>query len=234
MIFTAEPYIEPYIMLMASLPALGTLLSNQAPPINHVRLEERLTALKPEDRADLEALRSLLSWSRLDIGDEDTAFVARAEQVVGALRSKTLRDAASERLEIRTLIAALRRRHRGEDAPTPGTRWGYGRFVETIRAKWAEPDFGVGRTFPWVISAKEKLEAGDAQGLERIVLQTAWDSASRHLTGHAFDFEAVAFYVLRWSLIDRWSRYDATAAATRFNELLDAAFSQDQDFLAAA
>jgi hypothetical protein len=226
---------EPYIMLMASLPALGTLLSNQAPPINRVRLEQRLTALDARDRAELDALRSLLSWARLDIGDEDAAFVARAEQVVGALRSETLRACASERLEIRTLIAALRRRHRGEDAPASKTLWGYGRFVETIRAKWTEPDFGVGRSFPWLRAAREKLEAGDAQGLERIVLQTAWDSGARHLAGHEFDFEAVAFYMLRWSLIDRWSRYDATAAATRFTELLDAAFADnDQDVLAVA
>jgi hypothetical protein len=85
---------EPYIMLMASLPDLGTLLSNRAPPINHVRLEQRLTALEPEDRADLEALRSLLSWARLDIGDEDAAFIARAEQVVAALRSEAWRECA--------------------------------------------------------------------------------------------------------------------------------------------
>jgi hypothetical protein len=226
---------EPYIMLMASLPDLGTLLSNRAPPISRVRLEQRLTALDPEDRAELEALRTLLSWSRLDIGDEDAAFVARATKVVGALRSPALRDAASERLEIRTLIAALRRRHRGEDAPAPKTPWGYGRFVETIGANWTAPDFGVGRRFPWLLKAKEKLEAGDAQGLEALVLQTAWASGARHLGDHVFDFEAVAFYVLRWSLIDRWSRYDATAAAARFTELLDAAFADNaQDFLAAA
>lgn len=231
MIFAAEPYI----MLMASLPNLGTLLSNRAPPINHVRLEQRLTALDPQDRAELETLRSLLSWSRLDIGDEDAAFVARAAQVVGALRSEALREAVSERLEIRTLMAALRRRHRGEDAPAPKTPWGYGRFVETIRANWTVPDFGVGRSFPWVLKAKEKLEAGDAKALEAIVLQSAWDSGARYLADHAFDFEAVAFYVLRWSMIDRWSRYDATAAAARFTELLDAAFADTaQDFLAAA
>ena len=226
---------EPYVMLVASLPDVGTLLSNRAPPINHVRLEQRLKELSPEDRADLEALRSLLSWSRLDVGDEDAAFIARAAEVMKTVHSETLRAAASERLEIRTLIAALRRRHRGEDAPAPGTVWGYGRFIETIRANWAAPDFGVGRAFPWVLAAKEKLEAGHAQGLERITLQAAWDSGARHAAGHEFDFEAVAFYVLRWSLVDRWSRYDATAAAARFTELLDAAFADNaQDFLEAA
>jgi hypothetical protein len=86
-----------------------------------------------------------------------------------------------------------------------------------------------------VLKAKEKLEAGDARGLEAIVLQAAWDAGARHLAGHAFDFEAVAFYVLRWSLIDRWSRYDATAAAARFTDLLDAAFADTaQDFPVAA
>jgi len=226
---------EPYVMLVASLPHVGTLLSNRAPPINQVRLEQRLKELDPEDRAELEALRSLLSWSRLEIGDEDAAFVARARQIIEAAHSETLRAAASERLEIRTLMAALRRRHCGEDAPAPGTVWGYGRYVDTIRANWAAPDFGVGRAFPWVLAAKEKLEAGDAQGLERITLQAAWDSGARHAAGHEFDFEAVAAYALRWSLVDRWSRYDAAAAATRFTELLEAAFADNaQNFLEAA
>ena len=226
---------EPYVMLVASLPHVGTLLSNRAPPINQVRLEQRLKELDPEDRAELEALRSLLSWSRLEIGDEDAAFVARARQIIEAAHSETLRAAASERLEIRTLMAALRRRHRGEDAPAPGTVWGYGRYVDTIRANWAAPDFGVGRAFPWVLAAKEKLEAGDAQGLERITLQAAWDSGARHAAGHEFDFEAVAAYALRWSLVDRWSRYDAAAAATRFTELLEAAIADNaQNFLEAA
>jgi len=226
---------EPYVMLVASLPHVGTLLSNRAPPINQVRLEQRLKELDPEDRAELEALRSLLSWSRLEIGDEDAAFVARARQIIEAAHSETLRAAASERLEIRTLMAALRRRHRGEDAPAPGTVWGYGRYVDTLRANWAAPDFGVGRAFPWVLAAKEKLEAGDAQGLERITLQAAWDSGARHAAGHEFDFEAVAAYALRWSLVDRWSRYDAAAAATRFTELLEAAFVDNaQNFLEAA
>ena len=226
---------EPYVMLVASLPHVGTLLSNRAPPINQVRLEQRLKELDPEDRAELEALRSLLSWSRLEIGDEDAAFVARARQIIEAAHSETLRAAASERLEIRTLMAALRRRHRGEDAPAPGTVWGYGRYVDTLRANWAAPDFGVGRAFPWVLAAKEKLEAGDAQGLERITLQAAWDSGARHAAGHEFDFEAVAAYALRWSLVDRWSRYDAAAAATRFTELLEAAIADNaQNFLEAA
>ncbi|MGE5154640.1 MAG: hypothetical protein ACM3ST_11545 [Bdellovibrio bacteriovorus] len=215
----------PYVMLMASLPALGPLLSERAPPISETRLERRLRELSPEDHAELERLRSLASWNRLDMAEEEAAFLARARSVIDGVRSPAIRALAQDRLEIRTLIAALRRRHAGEEAPAPGTPWGYGRFVETIRSNWGVPDFGVGRAFPWIAAAKEKLESGDRAGLERIVLEAAWAAGERRLALHDFDFEAVVLYVLRWSLVDRWSRYDAEAAAVRFAELLDQALA---------
>ncbi len=215
----------PYVMLMASLPALGPLLSEKAPPINASRLERRLRELSPEDRVELEGLRSLASWMRLDMAEDEAVFLVRARSVIDGVRSEAIRAVARDRLEIRTLLAALRRRHAGEEAPPPGTPWGYGRFVETIRSHWGAPDFGVGRAFPWILAAKERLESGDRAGLERIVLEAAWVAGERHLALHTFDFEAVVYYVLRWSLVDRWSRYDADAAAVRFAELLDAALA---------
>jgi hypothetical protein len=216
----------PYVMLMASLPALGPLLSERAPTISETRLERRLRELSPEDHAELEGLRSLASWLRLDMAEDEAAFLARARSVIAGVRSDAIRALARDRLEIRTLLAALRRRHAGEEAPAPGTPWGYGRFVETIRAHWGAPDFGVGRAFPWIGAAKERLESGDRAGLERIVLEAAWAAGERHLALHEFDFEAVVYYVLRWSLVDRWSRYDTEAAAVRFAELLDAAIAE--------
>lgn len=215
---------DPYAMLMASLPAIGPLLSDKEPPINRTRLYERLNMLEAEDRAELDALISIVSWAALEIGEDDAAFLDRATRIVESVRSADLRTAAHDRLEIRTLVAALRRRHAGEDAPAEGVRWGYGRYVEVIRAHWGAPDFGVGRMFPWVLAAKEKLEAGETAALERILLEAAWNSGTRCELGHAFDYEAVAFYLLRWSLNERWARYDADEAGSRFAELLDAAF----------
>lgn len=219
---------DPYVMLISSLPAIGPLLSEREPPINRTRLMERLQMLEPEDRAELDALISIISWYALDISEEDAAFLKRAEAVLAALRSEDLRHAVRDRLEIRTLLAALRRRHAGLDAPPEGLRWGHGRFIEMIRANWAVPDFGLSLMFPWIREAREKLEAGDTKGLERIVLEAAWNSGTRCELGHAFDFDAVAFYVLRWSLNDRWARYDADIAARRFAELLDEAFSDHE------
>jgi len=214
---------DPYVMLVASLPALGPMLGSHRPAISAERLQERLGYLDPADRADLEAMRASLSWSRLDLGESDAHFLGRVDALVARLRSPVLRAAVRDRLEIRTLVAALRRRAMGQEAPPAGERWGYGRFVAVIRANWAQPDFGVARTFPWMTKARERLEAGDAAGLERVVLQAAWNAAARHADGHIFDFEAVALYVMRWSMVDRWSRYDVASATARFSALLDAA-----------
>ncbi len=216
---------DPYVMLMASLPAVGPLLTGKAPPINRVRLDERLKQLSAEDAAELDAMTAILSWSRLDIADEDAIFVARAEKLMESIHAPDLRDALRDRLELRTLVAALRRRHAGHEAPAEGEVWGFGRYTEQIRRNWALPDFGLARTFPWLNHARERLEAGDPAGLERIVLQAAWDSVSRYVPGHEFDKEAVAFYVARWSLADRWSTYDAEIAAIRFAELIDEAYA---------
>lgn len=214
---------EPYVMLMASLPALGPLLGSQTPAIGEARLRNRLELLSPADREMLEAMRAALAWSHLDLGETDEAFLRRIESLTARIRSPSLRDALRDRLELRTIIAALRRRAAGQRAPAAGELWGYGRFVDSVRANWDQPDFGVARAFPWIKAARSRLEAGDAVGLERIVLQAAWDAVLRHAEGHIFDFEAVAFYVVRWSLADRWSRYDVAAATLRFEEMLDAA-----------
>lgn len=215
---------EPYVMLMASLPAIR-LLGEKSLPINAARLTERLKLLTPEDREELRQLNEILSWNRVDTTDDDSAFVARAERTLAATRSETLKTVIRERLEIRTVIAALRRRHDGEAAPGPDVDWGIGRYVATIRQNWNAPDFGVGRFFPWVLSAKDKLETGDWTGLERLVLDVSWAAVARQEFGHEFDLEAVALYLLRWMMADRWARYDADAAAVRFQALLDEALA---------
>ncbi|MCX5512970.1 hypothetical protein C3941_02205 [Kaistia algarum] len=216
------PRSDPYVMLMASLPSIR-LLGEKALPINPARLAERMKMLEPADRDELFAIASILSWNRIDTGDDDAAYVTRAERILAAIRSPTLREASLERLEIRTLIAALRRRHAGEEAPASTSAWGIGRHVDLIRRSWALPDLGMARFFPWVAQAREKLESGDSAGLERLILDVTWQAAGRHEFGHEFDFEAVVFYLMRWQLADRWARYDADAAAVRFAELLDAA-----------
>ena len=220
---------EPYVMLMASLPAHGPLLANATPVISAIRLEERLRFLSPEDRADLDALGAALAWSRIPLGTDDATYLAHVNKTVSTIRNPCLRNMIRDRLEVRTLLAALRRRHAGHDAPAQGEPWGFGRFTETIRKNWSQPDFGVVHSFPWVNRARERLQAGDSASLERIALQAAWDATSRYANGHFFDFEAVVCYVVKWYLADHWVHYDVAASTARFAALLDAACGEASD-----
>lgn len=224
---------QPYVTLMASLPAIR-FLSDKAPPINRARLVERLKDLAPGDAALLHRLTEAVSWRFVDVTQDDAAFLADAEALLATVDSPTLAEALRERLALRTVVAALRRRHAGEEAPPKGARWGFGRHVERLRAGWSLPDFGLGAFYPWLPAAREALEAGDTIALERLLLETAWNQQARHAVNHEFDFEAVALYLLRWSMADRWARYDADAAAARFGDLLAAALADAPEIPEAA
>lgn len=211
---------EHYIALMASLPALGPMLAAKHAPINRVRLESRLRQLRPDDLKQLHAVGDLLAWHRLPLSGTDDELVRRARRVIPALESETLALLARNRMELRTLVAALRRRHAGQDAPPADALLGYGRYLSRMRANWREPGFGVEQSFPWVLSARTALENNESTKLERILIEAAWVQAERLAVLHHFDFEAVALYIVRWNLLDRWTRYDAQSAAARFQELL--------------
>lgn len=215
-----------YVQLVASLPALGPILAARTAPINRVRLQARLQRmLRPEHFAEIQAAASLLAWERQAMLTTDADFVSKAQKVIPTLKSETLRGLVHDQLEQRTVLAALRRRHAGQDAPAAGEIWGYGRYVDRIRAHWREPGFGLGQSLNWLLPAKDKLDKSDAAGLERILLEAAWRQADRLVGAHDFDFEAIALYVLRWDLLDRWTRYDAEAAAARFDTLVADALS---------
>ncbi|MEM6486737.1 MAG: hypothetical protein AAF677_00470 [Pseudomonadota bacterium] len=216
---------DAYVTLMASLPALGPVLSAKHAPINRVALQKRLRMLRPEHRAELKSIADLLSWARLPLLGSDAALVARARRLVPTVSAPDLAALVRHRLEMRTLVAALRRRQAGQDRPPQGEAWGYSRHLGRIEANWRDPDFGVGRIHPWLAEARTLLEKQDPQGVERILLEEAWRKAERHAIGHDFDYEAVAIYVIRWNLLDRWTRYDAEAAAARFGALVDAALA---------
>ncbi|MEM9765438.1 MAG: hypothetical protein AAF968_23555 [Pseudomonadota bacterium] len=216
---------DQYITLVSSLPALGPMLGAKHAPINRVRLQQRLRMLTPEHHAELVSLAGLLAWSRLPLAGKDEALVSRARRIIPTLSSPTLAALARDRLEMRTVTAALRRRQAGQEAPSSDDVWGYSRHLGRITANWNDPEFGLVRVYPWLPEARAALEKRDSKGLERVLLEAAWRNASQHSVGHEFDYEAVAIYLIRWNLLDRWTRYDEQAAAARFASLVEQALA---------
>ncbi|CAK6692459.1 DUF2764 family protein [Synechococcus sp. CBW1107] len=213
-----------YTALMASLPPLGGLLEARAPAISMLKLESRLTLLHPEDKRTLDLMVGFLSQSVRDddslAAPVDARLLESANQFFKEVSNPTLRQLVAQRLDLRTIIAALRRRHRGESEPPTGPAWGFGPWVNTIERRWKEPAFGLEAVFPWIPNVSHLLESGDLVTLERSLFGVIWKDLDRLGFGHHFDLEAVVVYVARWALVDRWSHYDARLAVTRFGDLV--------------
>lgn len=213
---------DKYIMLMASLPRPGPLFGEKQTPISRIRLDRRLRQLQPEDAATLAAVEWALEWRRMTDDPSDEDVLKRVRDARASIQSATLDSVILRRMEIRTCLAALRRRAAGQDAPHADEPWGYGRWLGRMIQNWGAPGFGIDHIFPWLKEADRLLAAGEAFDLERLCLEVVYRDLSRHGGLHQFDIEAVVIYVLKWSVIDRWSRYNAEAASRRFGHLLKA------------
>ena len=219
-----------YVTLMASLPHLGELFEAQQTPLSRFKLEARLKMLREEDTARLQQIQSLIRWHHLPISRTDAEIIAAAEQFFQQVKNPLLREIVAFRLELHTIVAALRRRKRGEKS-APAEPWGYGRWVQHIERYWTEPAFQLQGNFPWLLDAQELLHADESVALERLLFSYVWNRLGQLGAGHYFDFEAVVIYVLRWDLIDRWVRYDGQLAVERFNHLVDTGMGEfDQLF----
>lgn len=213
---------DAYVMLVSSLPDPQALFLAKQPPLSRLRLDQRLRVLTAEDAERLKLVEEALNWRQLPMAASEQDVIDRGRAALSKVESRTLWLILRDRLEIRTCLAALRRRARDEGPPSDSV-WGFGRWVGHIARNWSEPAFRLERVFPWLREADRLLRQDDPLALERLVLDLSYEKLKRQAGEHAFDFEAVVIYVLKWSIVDRWARYNAEAAARRFEDLTQAA-----------
>ena len=210
-----------YAMLVASLPALPPHYAAKYSPISRIQLEKRLLMLDEDDSAQLAQVTALVDWAQQPQDGRDEAIAHGAGKALEALDNPLLHEVVRWRLELRSLVAALRRRQAGRPAPAPRERWCIGRWCDHMVRHWSEPGLRMERVFPLVSEAARLLKAGDHMALERLLLGAEWEQLRLAGVGHYFDFEAVALYVLRWDILERWSHYDSERARARFDELVE-------------
>jgi hypothetical protein len=209
-----------YVTLLTGLPWLGTLFSAGQTPMSRLRLEHRLRQLEPEHARGLNELTGILHWINHDLTLKEGELIARAQAFEAEWGEGFLTDILRFRLEVRSTIAALRRRRHDENE-APAWPWGYGRWQRHIERHWNESGFRLQRAFPWIDEAERLIEQRDSLALQRLQLDLVWQHLIRISAGHEFDFEAVVIYVLRWDLIARWSAYQGERAALRFDQLVE-------------
>jgi len=213
---------DKYITLMASMPALAMPFAARELPISRLGLAARLRMLDDDDASLLERIQDVMVWERIDVSLPAAEIIRSVNEVMGALDSETLRAVVRERFELRTVLAALRRRRRGEEAPPVNMIWGYGGYVDHIRRNWTRPHFGLRRTMPWLGEVRELHDIGSTRRLDQATSRVAWQSLAAAQPAHEFDFDAVAIYVLRYDMIARWLGRSVERARKRFDQLVTA------------
>lgn len=217
-------HANKYTDLICSLPACQELFSAKFTPVSRIQLEKRLRVLDEEDYQDMQLLGNFLDWFRQPLNRSDTELLTIVRKNYASINSASIRHYIDWRLEFRTLIAALRQKHRGGKFSSDAA-WGYGRWVQHVEKHWHEKYFALEKIQPWLVEVDRLLGNEQALELERFILAYVWRWLEKESFGHEFDFEAVAIYRMRWDLVARWTSYTKAPAQQRFQQLLDAAMS---------
>ena len=208
-------------MLMASLsPHPMSLWDVKNKPVSRLRLDRRLTLLNDQDRQQLAAIEKILHWAKMSAGNNDVEISVAAERVLQSLDKPLLQQVIIWRLELRTIMAAIRWRKLGKEAPTKSERWGYGQVVPFIRKNWQIDDFSLSHRFAWIANANTLFVEDKSVELEKLLLNLSWEYYESIGHSHYFDFEAVVIYVLRWSIVSRWTQCNEQEAMQQFELLV--------------
>jgi hypothetical protein len=204
-----------YYTLIASLPALPTRFDVDRCPITWPRLEDRLRLLETEDHSMLSHLIDFLAWDRQPLERTDAEMIARYHALMKKITHPVIRGLVDDWINLRTIVSALRRRSSGEGPPP-----GIGRWTDTIRRRWSQPQFGLQTRFPWIEELDRLMASDSTRQAERLILSVLWSKWSREASEHHFSFEAVLLYVARWSLVHQWTSQNSVAGRERFENIL--------------
>jgi hypothetical protein len=212
---------DGYYTVVASLPHLPYFANAERSPLSRLRLEQRLRMLDADESRQIYQAEFLAGW-RLPAGKLGGGNIAaHYKTVLQSISQPVLREFVEYRLDIQTVLAALRIRQAGRDPEQyPGT-WGVGHWVKHIEAHWDAADFRLGTVYPWVSEAASYLAAADAMALDRLLMDTVWRKLSRLGDRSPFGFEAITAFVFKWDILQAWLQRDAFAAKQRFQTLIE-------------
>lgn len=212
---------DDYYTVVASLPHLPYFANADRLPLSRLRLEQRLRMLEAEQNRQILQAEFLAGW-RLSVGKLGGGNIpAQYKTALQSISQPVLREFVEYRLDLQTVLAALRIRQAGREPGQYPESWGIGRWVKHIEAHWDAADFRLGTVYPWVQEAGGYLAAADATALERLLMDTVWRKLSRLADMRPFGFEAITAFVFKWDILQAWLQRDASAAKQRFQLLIE-------------
>jgi len=211
---------EPYYTLLASLPPLPRFDRAGRLPITRERMRQRFSMLTTEDAALFEHAAAFLAWQRQTATRTDEEMIASFKRMEEHIAHPALQSFFEFPIDQRTIMAALRRRHRGFPGLAPGEPWGVGRYVRNIENNWDDPYFKLSAVYPWIARARTHLEVGETLALERLLKNVLWDYVDRSVQPYDFGFQAILTYIIKWDILNQWLSYNIEDAKVRFEELV--------------
>ena len=213
-----------YAMLIASLPPHAlSLWDVQNKSLSRVQLDRHLSLLSVEDKQILDNIEAALHWAKMPSIKQAQLAAKNADQLLSILDNYFLEDVVIWRLQIRTIMAAIRYRKLKPSLKDAVEFQGYGEVVSRIKKNWQTEDFSLNNRFPWVKEANQLFNTNETVALEKLLLNLSWQHYEKIGQGHYFDFEAVIIYVLRWDIINRWAKNDEQKAMEQFELLVEQA-----------
>ncbi|MGZ8238781.1 MAG: DUF2764 family protein [Methylobacter sp.] len=214
--------MKDYYTVVASFPHLPYFADVERLPLSRLRLEQRLRMLDADETRQILQAEFLAGW-RLSAGKRGSGgkIAAQYKSALQSITQPALREFVEYRLDIQTVLAALRLRQAGRDLKQYDGIWGVGRWVKHIEAHWDATDFRLSTVFPWVLEAGNCLAAVDATALDRLLMDTVWRKLSRMGDITPFGFETIIAFVFKWDILQAWLMRDAGAAKQRFQIMIE-------------
>ena len=209
-----------YYTLIASLPPLKKFDQAERLPINMERLRERLTILGQEDAKLVDSVASFIIWHRQPMERSDKEMFVVYKQLIESIDNPMIKEMINLRIDIRTIVVALRRHYRGLPAPKSGELWGMGRWVQHIEKYWDDQNLRLAAVYPWIPQVREYLENGNALELERLQMNQVWEGVDRLEDQNYFGIDVIFSYLFKWDMMQRWLANDVESAKLRFDELV--------------
>ncbi len=204
-----------YTFLMTSLPTMPARFDVARLPISPAALEERLAKIPDEDLHIVERMRDLFFWDRLGLSLSDEEIIKQYQAFLADTKNEIARQIVSFRMDVRTIVAALRCRRRGMPLPSVPSEW-----MGTIKRHFAEPSLGLGTRFPWIAAVDKHFSEGDVDEADRLLLSIVYEQWSRWAAGRPASFESLLLYVARWDVIHRFVSRNRELGEKRMEQLV--------------
>ena len=204
-----------YYTLIASLPHLPLHFELDRTPITRPRLNERLKLLEDADRDVIDQMSAFLVWDRQPLDRNDQEVIERYDNLMRTVSNPLVRALINTRINMRTIVSAVRRRKAGGSPPV-----GVGQWVDHIRRNWEHPEFRLAGRYAWIRPFQDLIDEGAAREAQRLLFSVNYRTWSRMAEHYAFSFEGLILYLARWEIIDRWTSQDANAGQQRFEKLI--------------